>query len=97
LTIHRNPTIEFNTIFGKIEIRSPYLWGYGEGWKTLVDEMNITHQGRSETVKRALSHFGIEFSLKQRISTNQFSSPGNRVIIFSYIFIALFDNLTPVL
>jgi hypothetical protein len=24
--------------------------------------MNITHQGRSETVKRALSDFGIEFS-----------------------------------
>lgn len=62
MTIHRNPTIDFNTIFGKIEIRSPYLWGYGEGSKPLVDEMNITHQGRSETVKRALSDFGIEFS-----------------------------------
>ena len=62
MTIHRNPTIEFNIIFGRIEIRSPHLWGYGEGWKPLVDEMNITHQGRSETVKRALSDFGIEFS-----------------------------------
>ncbi|MBT3258728.1 MAG: hypothetical protein HN366_20030 [Deltaproteobacteria bacterium] len=28
----------------------------------MVDEMHITHQGRSETVKRALSDFGIEFS-----------------------------------
>lgn len=62
MTIHRNPTIEFNIIFGKIEISSPYLWGYGKGWKPLVDEMNITHQGRSETVKRALSDFGIESS-----------------------------------
>ena len=62
MTIHRNPTIEFNTIFGRIEIGSPYLWGYGEGCKPLVDEMNITHQGRSETMKRALSDFGIEFS-----------------------------------
>ena len=62
LTIHRNPTIEFNTIFGTIEIRSSYLWVYGEGCKPLVDEMNITHQGRSETVKRALSDFGIESS-----------------------------------
>lgn len=62
MTIHRNPTIEFNTIFGKIEIRSPYLWVYGEGCKPLVAEMNITHQGRSETVKRALSDFGIESS-----------------------------------
>ena len=34
----------------------------GSGFKPLVDEMNITHQGRSETVKRALSDFGIEFS-----------------------------------
>lgn len=62
MTIHRNPTIEFNTIFGKIEIRSPYLWGCGSGCKPLVDQMSITHQGRSETVKRALSDFGIEFS-----------------------------------
>ena len=62
MTIHRNPTIEFNTIFGKIQIRSPYLWVYGEGFKPLVAEMRITHHGRSETVKRALSDFGIESS-----------------------------------
>jgi len=62
LTIHRNPAIEFNTIFGRIEIGSPYFWGYGKGFKPLVDEMHITHQGRSETVKRALSDFGIESS-----------------------------------
>ena len=62
MTIHKNPTIEFNTIFGKIQIRSPYYWGYGKGFKPLIHEMNITHQGRSETVKRALSDFGIEFS-----------------------------------
>lgn len=62
MTIHRNRPIEFNTIFGRIEIGSPYLWVGGEGSKPLVDEMNITHQGRSETVKRALSDFGIECS-----------------------------------
>ena len=62
MTIHKNPTIEFNTIFGKIEIRSPYYWVAGTGFKPLIHEMNITHQGRSETVKRALSDFGIEFS-----------------------------------
>ncbi len=65
LTIHKNPTIEFNTIFGKIEIRSPYYWVGGKGFKPLIDEMNITHQGRSETVKRALSDFGIEFSFAE--------------------------------
>ena len=62
LTIHRNPTIEFNTIFGKVEIKSPYLWVNGIASKPLADEMKITHQGRSETVKRALSDFGIESS-----------------------------------
>lgn len=62
MIIHRNRPIEFNTIFGRIEIGSPYLWVGGEGSKPLVDEMNITHQGRSETVKRALSDFGIECS-----------------------------------
>ena len=62
MTIHGNPTIEFNTIFGIIKIGSPYLWVDGSGFKPLVAEMNITHQGRSETVKRALSDFDIEFS-----------------------------------
>ena len=38
------------------------MWVYGKGCKPLVDEMGITHQGRSETVKRALSDFGIECS-----------------------------------
>jgi hypothetical protein len=71
LTIHKHPTIEFNTIFGKIEIRSPYYWGSGKGFKPLIHEMNITHQGRSETVKRALSDFGIEFSFAA--ATKQFS------------------------
>lgn len=71
MTIHKHPTIEFNTIFGKIEIRSPYYWGSGKGFKPLIDEMNIAHQGRSETVKRALSDFGIEFSFA--VAAKQFS------------------------
>lgn len=41
---------------------SPYLWVNGISSKPLADEMKITHQGRSETVKRALSDFGIECS-----------------------------------
>lgn len=64
LTIHRNPTIEYNVLFGKIELESPYLWLKGESSKPLVDEMNITHQGRSLAVNRALTDFGIEDSFK---------------------------------
>ena len=62
LRIHRNPVIEFNTIFGKLELHSPYLWIGGIGSKPLIDEMKIRHQGRSEAVIRALSDFGIEES-----------------------------------
>ena len=45
-------------------MNSPYLWGKTSS-KPLVDEMRITHQGRSETVKRALSDFGSEESFAQ--------------------------------
>ena len=54
--------IEFNFIFGKTQLRSPYLWLRGSSSKPLIDDMNITHQGRSEAVNRALSDFGIEDS-----------------------------------
>ena len=54
--------VEFNTIFGKLELKSPYLWLQGTSSKPLIDEMKITHQGRSQAVNRALSDFGIEDS-----------------------------------
>ena len=63
--IHHNPKIEYNCIFGKLQLDSPYLWSKGIGYKPLVSEMKITHQGRSEMVNRALSDFGIEESFVQ--------------------------------
>lgn len=45
-----------------MEINSPYLWVEGICSKPLIDEMKITHCGRSEAVNRALSDFGIEDS-----------------------------------
>ena len=62
MSIHKNPTITFNVIFGPIELKSPYLWPGEKPSKPVVDDMKITHQGRSETVKRALSDFGIDDS-----------------------------------
>lgn len=62
MSIHKNPTTEFNIIFGKIKIKSPYLWPGTEPSEPLTDEMKITHQGRSEAVKRALSDFGADES-----------------------------------
>jgi hypothetical protein len=63
--IQRNPIICFNTIFGQIELESPYLWSTGKNSKPLADEMKITHHGRSEAVKRAMSDFGSEESFGQ--------------------------------
>ena len=49
-------------IFGKVELNSPYLWKKGRWSKPLIDEMGITHNGRSQAVCRALSDFGSEES-----------------------------------
>jgi len=62
LTIHKNPTVTFNTIFGKLNLLSPYLWLQGSSSKPLIDDMKIYHNSRSEAVDRALSDFGIEES-----------------------------------
>ncbi len=62
MSIHRNPEITFNTIFGKLQIQSPYLWLQGNWAKPLFDDMNISHNSRTEAVNRALSDFGIEES-----------------------------------
>jgi len=73
--IHKNPTIEFNVIFGPIELKSPYLWTEANSSKPLIDEMGVKHRGRSETVKRALSDFGIDESFKA--SANKFKEHYN--------------------
>ena len=65
LNIYRNPIIEYNCLFGKLQLKSPYLWSKGNCCKVLVDQMRITHQGRSEAVNRALSDFGIEESFEK--------------------------------
>jgi len=65
LTPWRNPGIRYHVIFGTLEIDSPYLWGKDCRAKPLVDEMGVSHQGRSMAVERALSDFGIEESFGQ--------------------------------
>jgi len=43
LTIHRNPTIVFNTVFGKLEILSPYLWcPVIDSSKPLIDDQQFS-------------------------------------------------------
>jgi hypothetical protein len=57
--------IVYHVIFGTMEINSPYLWMDGERSKPLLEDMGITHHGRTETVNRALTDFGIEDSFCQ--------------------------------
>jgi len=45
MTIHKNPAIKSNVIFGTIELKFPYLWPGPNPSKPLTDEMNITHPG----------------------------------------------------
>ena len=62
---NRNSVIVYNVIFGTMELNSPYLWRNGERSKPLIDDLGITHHGRTETVNRALTDFGIEHSFDQ--------------------------------
>jgi hypothetical protein len=63
--IQRRSVVCFDTIFGRIELGSPYLWDKGKGNRPLTDDMKIAHHGRSEAVNRALSDFGGEESFGQ--------------------------------
>jgi hypothetical protein len=62
---YKNSVIVYNVIFGAMELSSPYLWRIGEASKPMVDDLGITHRGRTETVNRALTDFGIEDSFGQ--------------------------------
>lgn len=48
-----------------MELSSPYLWANGESSKPMIDDLGIRHHGRTETVNRALTDFGIEDSFAQ--------------------------------
>jgi hypothetical protein len=62
---NRNSAIVYHVIFGTMELNSPYLWMNGERSKPLIDDMGITHHGRTKTLDRALTDFGIEHSFEQ--------------------------------
>ena len=62
---NRNSLILYHVIFGTMELNSPYLWNKAERSKPLLDDIGITHHGRTETVHRALTDFGIEDSFGQ--------------------------------
>ena len=67
LTIHRSRQIKYLSIFGVIEIPSPYLWDKNRriGVRPVKDQLRIEYGDRSVAVRRALADFGAEESFGQ--------------------------------
>ncbi len=66
LTIHRSKQIKYLSLFGAIEIPSPYLWDKNRriGARPVKDQLRIEHGDLSLAVQRALTDFGAKESLK---------------------------------
>lgn len=61
-TIHRCKRIKYLSLFGAIEIPSPYLWDKNTliGARPVKDQLRIEHGDHSVAVQRALTDFGAE-------------------------------------
>lgn len=67
LTIHRAKRVKYLSLFGAIDIPSPYLWNKntGKGARPVREQLKIEPGQRSVAVQRALSDFGAEESFGQ--------------------------------
>lgn len=67
LTIHRCKRIKYISLFGAIEIPSPYLWNKNIriGARPVKEQLRIEHGDLSLAVQRALTDFGAEESFGQ--------------------------------
>lgn len=64
LEVRSRRVVRFKTLFGEVEVESPYLWsrGSGESARPLKDRLGIEGQQYSVSVQRALVDFGTEKS-----------------------------------
>jgi len=67
LTIHRASRIKYSSLFGVVEMLSPYLWNKntGRGARPVKEQLGIEHGDRSVAVQRAMCDFGAEESFGQ--------------------------------
>ncbi len=67
LTIHRCKRIKYLSLFGVVEIPSPYLWDKNtrKGIRPVKEQLRIEHGDHSVAVQRALTDFGAEESFGQ--------------------------------
>ncbi len=65
--IQRRPTIKYTTIFGELEIESPYVWNkkLKKGIRPVAERLGITAGKHSLGLTRALADFGAEESFGQ--------------------------------
>ncbi len=65
--IQRRPTIKYTTIFGELEIESPYLWNKKQkkGMRPVAEGLGITAGKHSTALTRAIADFGAEESFNQ--------------------------------
>jgi hypothetical protein len=64
LTVQSRPVVRFKTLFGEVEIESPYLRHpqSGESARPMKDTLGVEGEQYSESVQRALVDFGSEKS-----------------------------------
>ena len=67
LRVHRRKRVRFFGLYGPMEVDSPYLYDGAtrRSARPVKDQLQITDQGRSRAVERALTDFGAEESFGQ--------------------------------
>jgi hypothetical protein len=67
LGIHRAKRIKYSSVFGVVEMLSPYLWNKntGRGARPVKEQLGIEHGDRWVAVQQAMCDFGSEESFEQ--------------------------------
>ena len=67
LIVQRRKLVRYKSLFGEIEIESPYLWNKNtrRGARPVKEQLGIEHGDHSVAVQRALADFGAEESFGQ--------------------------------
>jgi hypothetical protein len=67
LVVQRRSRLSMSTLFGPVEVESPYLWCRGRAARPVEGSLSLGHHKRSVAVERALTDFGAEESFGQAV------------------------------
>ena len=62
LVVQHRHRVTVETVFGPVEVASPYLWSSGQSQRPALEQLGLRHGQRSLAVQRALTDFGAEES-----------------------------------